>query len=190
MLITNICRIVGVLLWCLNAAALTVTAPCLAQELDSSWKSIQRPSGATEISARSEIVAPHGAGFATLKILQRASGKPRVIVYLIIESPKRVPSFPFDKYDGPVDKTAKQFIKFEVAPKKQGTTSSVKIMPNGYYGVEPPDAFVFDTIDKSVVSFLTRLRDGQILKVIVNGSPSSLQVAFDATGLNKLLNQK
>jgi len=184
------CRIVGFLPWCMIAAVLMVTAPCLAQESDSPWKLVQGPAGATEISTRSEIVAPNGAGFATLKILQRASGKPAVIVYLIIESPKSLPSFPFDKYDGPVDKTAKEFIKFEVAPKKQGTASSVKVMPNGYYGVEPPDAFVFDTIDKSVISFLTRIRDGQILTVMVNGSPSSLRVAFDTTGLKKLLNQK
>jgi hypothetical protein len=171
------------------ATVLTGTAPSLAQESASPWKSAKDPSGATEVSARSEIAAPQGAGFAILKILYPVGGNPSVIVYLIVESPKRLPAFPFDLYDGAVDKTEKEFIKFEVASEKQGSARSVKVMPNGFHTATPPGVFVFATIEKSVVSFLSRIRDGQRLTVMVNGTPSSLRVSFNTTGLKKLLDQ-
>jgi hypothetical protein len=112
-----------------------------------------------------------------------------VIVYLIVESPKRLPSFPFEKYDGPVDKTQEEFIKFEITSRDQGRTRSMKVMPNGFYAVNPPDAFEFDTIEQSVVPFLLEVRDGQKLSITVNGPPSSIRVAFDTTGLKKLFDQ-
>jgi hypothetical protein len=189
MLRTTLYRITAFSALCMAANVLTAPSPSLAQETESRWVSAQDPSGATEVSARSEIAAPKGAGFATLKILHRTDGKPAVIVYLIVESPKRLSSFPFDKYDGPVDKTDREFIQFEVGNTKQGSTSSVKVMPNGYYGVNPPGAFVFDTIDKSVVSFLSRIRDGQRMTVRVNGPPDSVRIVFDTTGLRTLLDQ-
>jgi len=189
MLRTTLHRIIRIVAWCTVATVVTATAPSFAQGSDSPWTSAQAPSGATEVSARSEIAAPQGSGFAILKILYKA-GKPAVIVYLIVESPQRLPIFPFDKYDGPVDKTQEEFIKFEVTSEKQGSARSVKVVaPNGYYGVTPRDAFVFDIVDKSVVSFLSHIRDEQRLTVTVNGTPSSLRVSFDTTGLKKLLDQ-
>jgi hypothetical protein len=98
--------------------------------------------------------------------------------------------FPFEKYDGPVDKTSNEFMRFEFAPGGQGRTRTVKVMvPNGSYSVNPRDAFVFETIEKNVVSFLLDVKDGQKLSVMVNGPPSTIHVAFDTTGLKKLLDQ-
>jgi hypothetical protein len=161
----------------------------LGQESKSTWTSERAQSGITEISARSEIAAPQGAGFATLKIKHQPGITPPVIVYLIVESPNRIPLFPFGKYDGPVDRTQEEFIEFELAPGDQGRTRTVKAMPDGYYSVTPADAFVFDTIEKGVVSFLLAAKDGQKLNVMVNGLPSSIKVSFNTTGLQKLLEQ-
>jgi hypothetical protein len=185
----TICLIVRFRAWCMAAALLITSATALAQQSGSPWTLDRTPSGAIELSARSEIAAPQGAGFAILKIIRRTSGDPKVIVYLIVESPKRIPTFPFDKYDGPVDKTSKEFITFEVAPGYHEALSGVKVMPNGYYAVTPPDAFVFDTIDKRVLPFLLAMKDGQKLSVMVNGPPSSIRVVFDTTGLKQVLGQ-
>jgi hypothetical protein len=111
-----------------------------------------------------------------------------VIVDLIVE-PKRLPLFPFEKYDGPVEKTKDEFISFEVVP----GTQTVKVMPNGGYITIPPEAseesFEFETIEKSVVRFLLNVKDGQKLRVMVNGHPSSIRFVFDTTGLKELLDQ-
>jgi hypothetical protein len=172
------------------AAILVTTISTFSQESKSSWRLLRAPSGVTEISARSEIVAPRGAGFATLKITYQPGVNPPVIVNLIVESPKRLPIFPFDKYEGPVDKTKNEFIRFEVAPGDNVKIRSMNVkVPNGYYSVTPPGAFVVETIDKSAVSFLLDVKDGQKLSVMVNGPPSSIQVAFDTTGLKQLLDQ-
>jgi len=179
-----------------------VTAiPAFGQESDGSWNLVRNSAGATDVSARSEITAPHGSGTAILKIRFRPRDSNRaksdckcvvvpMIVYLIVESPKRLPSFPFDKYDGPVEKTSNEFMKFELVPGNQGNARTVKVMvPNGGYSGELPDAFEFETFEKSVVSLLSDVKDGQRLSVMVNGPPSSIQVTFDTTGLKKLLDQ-
>jgi ABC-type transport system substrate-binding protein len=171
------------------AAILVATIPALGQESKSSWKLEKSPIRGIDISARSEIASPQGAGFATFKITYQPGVNPSVIVNLIVESPKRLPNFPFEKYDGPVDMTKNEFIRFEVAPGNHGMTQTMKVMPSGYYGVTPPDAFLFETIDKSVASFLLDVKDGQKLSVMVNGPPSSIQVAFDTAGLKQLLDQ-
>lgn len=184
---------------CHSSQQLT-TIPALGQESKSSWKLVKGATGITDVSARSEIITPQGSGFAILNIEYRtedtASAKPDckcvlvpVSVSLIVESPKHLPQFPFEKYDGPVDKTKNEFIKFEIAPGNQSRVRTVKVMPNGGYVDIPPEAFAFDTSEKSVVSFLLDVKDGQKLSVMVNGLPSSIHVAFDTTGLKKLLNQ-
>jgi hypothetical protein len=170
-------------------AILMVTQPILSQESGGSWKLVKGPNGYSEVSARSEITAPQGAGFAILKIKRQPGVTPPVIVYLIVESPRRLPMFPFEKYDGPVDKTHNEFMTFEVPSGDRSRILSLKLMPNGFYGVDPPDAFVFDTIDNKVVPFLLEAKDGQKLTVGVNGPPTSIQVSFDTTGLKQLLDQ-
>ncbi len=138
--------------------------------------------GVTDLSARSEITAPQGSGFAVLNIEYRtvdtASAKPDckcvlvpVSVRLTVESPKKLPQFPFEKYDGPVDKTKNEFIRFEIAPANQSRIRTVKVMPNGGYVDFPQEAFAFDTIDKSVVSFLLAAKDKQKVSVMMNGPP-------------------
>jgi len=182
-------QIVQLRIWCMAAAILMATIPAFSQGSRSSWSLVRIRSGVSEISARSEIVAPQEAGFATLKITCQPGVNPPVIVNLIVESPKHLPMFPFEKYDGPVDMTQNEFIRFEVIPGDQGGTRIMKVMPTGYYGVTPPDAFLFETIEKSVVSFLLNVKDGQKLSIMVNGPPSSIQVTFDTTGLKQLLDQ-
>lgn len=185
---------------CMAGAILVATIPVLSQESKNSWTLVKDLTGVAEVSSRSEITVPKGSGFAILNIRYQAGDAALakadckcvvvpVIVSLIVESPKRLPTFPFEKYDGPVDKTSNELMRFEVAPEGQGRTRTVKVMPNGFYGVDPQDAFVFDTLEKSVVSFLLEVRDGQKLNVMVNGPPNSIQVSFDTTGLKKLFDQ-
>jgi hypothetical protein len=157
------------------------------QEATNSWKLEKSPIRGFDILARSEIASPKGAGFATLKIKCQPGVTPPAIVYLLIESPKQLPLFPFEKYDGPVEKTSKEFMTFDVASGGQDRTQTLKVnVPNGGYDDE---VFAFDTIEKDVVSFLLKVKDGQKLTVKVNGPPSTIQVAFDTTGLKKLLDQ-
>jgi hypothetical protein len=161
--------------------------PALGQGSTRSWALEKDNVRGIDISARQEIQSPHGAGFARFRITYQPGVNPPVIVYLIIESPKQLPLFPFDKYDGPIDKTKNEFITLELAPSEGGTTQTIKwAAPNGSYAVTPPDAFVFDTVDKSVVSFLLKAGDEQKLRVTVNGVPRSIQVAFDTSGLKTL----
>jgi hypothetical protein len=161
--------------------------PASAQESKSQWKLEKSAIRGFDISARSEIATPQGAGFATFKITCQPGVTPPVIVDLIIESPKQMPLFPFEKYDGPVDKTSSEFIRLDVASGNQGRIRSLNVdVPNGGYN---DGAFIFDTIEKSVVSFLLKVNDRQKLNVLVNGPPSSIQVAFDTTGLKQLLDQ-
>ena len=181
-------RISQLRIW-IVAATMLAAMHAAGQESKSSWTLLRDSSGATEVSARSEITAPHGSGFAILKIRFQPTANPAAIVYLTIESPQRLPLFPFEKYDGPVDKTEQEFIKFEIAPRYPGGMGTVRVMPNGFYTVTPLDAFAFDTIDKRVVSLLLGAKDGQELSVTVNGPPISIQVAFETTGLKRLLDQ-
>jgi hypothetical protein len=161
--------------------------PAFAQGSKSLWKLEKSAIRGFDISARSEIATPQGAGFATFKITCQSGVIPPAIVYLIIESPKQLPLFPFEKYDGPVDKTSSEFIRLDVDSGNQGRIRSLNVeVPNGGYN---DGAFTFDTIEKSVVSFLLKVNDGQKLTVLVNGPPSSIQVAFDTTGLKKLLDE-
>jgi hypothetical protein len=173
-------------IWCAFAAILALISSTACQESRNSWKVVRDSSGIPEISARSEIAAPEGAGYATFKIRYQEGVTPPVIVDLIIESPKRLPFFPFEKYDGPVDKTKNEYIRFEVAPENQGGNPSVQVMPNGDYN---DNAFTFDTLDSRVVSFLLQVKDGEKLNVTVNGPPSSIHVSFDTTGLKSLLDK-
>jgi len=182
-------QILKLRIWVATAAILVAAIPASGQESKSSWKLKKSSIRGFDISTRSEIASPQGAGFATLMIKYQPTVTPPAIVYLFVESPKQLPLFPFVKYDGPVDRTEKEFIKFEVAPEDPVRARTVKVMPDGYYGDTPPGAFVFDTIEKRVVSFLSKVKDGQKLIVTVNGPPSSIQVAFDTTGLKKLLDQ-
>jgi len=176
-----------ILLRCTVAAILVATIPALGQESKSSWKVEKSSIRGLDISARSEIASPQGAGFATLKITCQPGVTRPVIVYLIVESPKQLPLFPFEKYDGPVDKTSNEFIRLDVASGNQGRIRSLNWeVPNGGYN---DGVFIFDTIEKSVVSFLLGINDGQKLTVLVNGRPKSIQVSFDTTGLKKLLEQ-
>lgn len=175
------------LIWIAAAAILMAAIPAFAQESKSLWKLEKSTIRGFDISARSEIATPQGAGFATFKITCQPGVTPPAIVYLIIESPKQLPLFPFEKYDGPVEKTSSEFIRLDVASGNQGQIRSLNVeVPNGGYN---DGAFTFDTIEKSVVSFLLKVNDGQKLTVTVNGPPSSIQVAFDTTGLKKLLDQ-
>ena len=187
-------------MWCMAGIILLATIPALGQESKSSWTLVKDSNGAADVSARSEITTPKGSGFAILNIRYQPKDAAQakadckcvvvpVIVSLIVESPKRLPMFPFEKYEGPVDKTSDEFMTFEVAPHGQGRTRTVKVMPNGFYSVDPQDAFIFDTLEKKIMSFLLEVRDGQKLSVMVNGAPKSIQVAFDTTGLKKLLDQ-
>jgi hypothetical protein len=175
-------------MWCAVAVLLAVTIPAFSQESQGAWKLMNDPAGGNQVSARSEITTPQGAGFASLKIKHQAGVNPPTIVYLIVESPKRLPVFPFEKYDGPVEKTPSEYMAFE-ASGEFGRTRSVKVIPNGFYSVTPPDAFVFDTIDRGVVSFLLEVKDGQKLSVLVNGPTNPIHVAFETTGLKQLLAQ-
>jgi hypothetical protein len=186
---TNMRRITQARIWCTVAAILVASIPAWGQESKSSWMLVREQAGANEVSARSEIAMPQRAGFATLKITYRAGGNPAMIAYLIVESPRRLPSFPFEKYDGPIDKTRNEFMTFEVGAGDKGKTRSMKVMPSGFYSVTPPDAFVFDTMDKGVASLLLEVKDGQKLTITVNGPPSSIQVVFDTTGLKQLFDQ-
>lgn len=142
-----------------------------------------------DISARSEITAPQGAGFATFKIAYQPGVVFPVTVSLIVESPKRLPRFPFEKYDGPVDRTQNEYMRLELASRNAGATRAIQLMPNGDSVDLPPEAFVFSTIEKRIARFLLTVKDGQKLSVIVNGPPSSIRVSFDTTGLKKLLDQ-
>ena len=180
-------RILQFQVWFASAAILVAGITASGQEATNSWKLEKSPVRGFDISARSEIASPQGAGFATLKIKCQPGVTPPAIVYLLIESPKQLPLFPFEKYDGPVDKTDKEFMRFDVVSGGQDRTQTLKVsVPNGGYD----DAvFAFDTIEKSVVSFLSKVNDGQKLTVLVNGPPSSIQVAFDTTGLRQLLEE-
>jgi hypothetical protein len=173
----------------LGVAAAFLTVPALAKQTSSPWVLAQGPNGATEVSARSEIAAPQGSGFAVLKIIHPAGDNPEVIVNLIVEAPKRLQVFPFDKYEGPVDKTAKEFMSFDIASRDRGAIGPAKVMPNGYYSASLPGAFVFETIDKKLVRLLLGIGDGQKLTVMVNGRPNSIRVVFDTTGLKKILHR-
>jgi len=180
-------RIIQLGICCTIAAILVAAISASGQESKSSWKLEKSAIRGFDISARGEIATPRGAGFATFKITYQPGVTPAVIVYLIVESPKQLPLFPFEKYDGPVDKTNNEFIRFDVASGDQGRIRTLNLeVPNGGYD---DAAFVFDTVEKSVVSFLLKVKDGQKLTVIVNGPPSSIQVAFDTTGLRTLLDQ-
>ena len=174
-------------IWIAAAAILMAAIPAFAQESKSLWKLEKSTVRGFDISARSEIATPQGAGFATLKITCQPGVIPPAIVYLIVESPNQLPLFPFEKYDGPVEKTSSEFIRLDVASGNQGRIRSLNVeVPNGGYN---DGAFAFDTIEKSVVSFLSKVNDGQKLTVLVNGPPSSIQVAFDTTGLRQLLEE-
>jgi hypothetical protein len=175
-------------MWCIVALFLRVTIPAFSQESQGAWKLMNDPAGGYEVSARSEISTPQGTGFATLKIKHQAGANPPSIVYLIVESPKRLPMFPFEKYDGPVEKTPSEYMAFEVSG-ELGRTRSVKVIPNGFYSITPPDAFIFDTIDKGVVSFLLEVKDGQKLSVTVNDPTNPIHVVFETAGLKQLLAQ-
>jgi len=185
---------------CTAGIVLVAAIPAFGQESEGSWSFVKDTEGVTFITARSEITAPQGSGIAMLRIRfqPRDSNRAKsdckcvvvpVIVDLIVESPKRLPDFPFDKYDGPVEKTSNEFIRFELASADRGKARTVKVMPNGGYGGDLPDVFEFETNEKSVVSFLLDVKDGQRLSVMVNGPPSSIHVTFDTTGLKKLIDQ-
>jgi hypothetical protein len=171
-----------------SIAALMLTISVFSQESQKTWKLMNDSAGGYEVSARSEISTPKGAGFAILKIKHQAGVNPPSIVYLIVESPKRLPMFPFEKYDGPVEKPSSEYMAFQVSG-ASSRTRSVKVIPNGFYSVTPPDAFIFDTIDKSVVSFLLDVKDGQKLSVIVNSPANPIHVVFETAGLKQLLAQ-
>ncbi len=177
-------RTIQLRIWFAIAAILLATIPALGQQSKSPWRLKKSPIRGVEVSARSEISAPQGAGYATFKIWYQPGVNPPVIIDLIIESYKRLPVFPFEKYAGPVEMTGEEFVRFEVAGDDLGGSRVLKVMPNGGYR---DDTFFFDTIDKSAVSFLLGVRDGQKLSVMVNGLPSSIRVAFDTTGLKQLL---
>ena len=180
-------RIIQPRIWCTAAAILIAAIPASAQESKGQWKLEKSAIRGFDISARSEIATPQGAGFATFRITCQPGVNPPVIVELIVESPKQLPLFPFEKYDGPVDKTSNEFIRLDVASGDQGRIRSLNLkVPNGGYN---DGGFIFDTIEKSVVSFLLKVNDGQKLSVIVNGPPSSIHVSFDTTGLKQLLDQ-
>ena len=151
------CRSIRVRSWCMAAAILVAVVPALSQESKSSWMLIREQSGANEVSAQSEITAPQGAGFATLRIRCQAGVNPPVIVSFIVESLKRLPMFPFEIYDGPVDVTENEFMKLELAPGDQGRARTMKLIPNGYRAITPEGAFVFETTEKRVVSFLLEI---------------------------------
>ena len=178
-------RFLHVRIWFATAAILVVAIFASGQESKSSWTAEKSAIRGVDISARSEISSPQGSGFATLKIKCQPGVTPPAIVYLSIESPEKLPSFPFDKYDGPVNKTDNEFIRFTITSVGQDRLQTLKVkVPNGGYD---DGVFVFDTIEKSVVSFLSKVKDGQKLTVTVNGPPSSIQVVFNTTGLKKLL---
>ena len=180
-------RIIQPRIWCTAAAILIAAIPASAQESKGQWKLEKSAIRGFDISARSEIATPQGAGFATFRITCQPGVTPPVIVDLIVEFPKQLPLFPFEKYDGPVDKTSNEFIRLDVASGDQGRIRSLNLkVPNGGYN---DGGFIFDTIEKSVVSFLLKVNDGQKLSVIVNGPPSSIHVSFDTTGLKQLLDQ-
>ena len=180
-------RIIQPRIWCTAAAILIAAIPASAQESKGQWKLEKSAIRGFDISARSEIATPQGAGFATFRITCQPGVTPPVIVDLIVEFPKQLPLFPFEKYDGPVDKTSNEFIRLNVASGDQGRIRSLNLeVPNGGYN---DGGFIFDTIEKSVVSFLLKVNDGQKLSVIVNGPPSSIHVSFDTTGLKQLLDQ-
>ena len=180
-------RIIQLRIWCTAAVILIAAMPASAQESKSQWKLEKSSIRGFDISARSEIATPQGAGFATFRITCQPGVTPPVIVDLIVEFPKQLPLFPFEKYDGPVDKTSNEFIRLDVASGDQGRIRSLNLkVPNGGYN---DGGFIFDTIEKSVVSFLLKVNDGQKLSVIVNGPPSSIHVSFDTTGLKQLLDQ-
>jgi hypothetical protein len=174
---------------CLAAAVLIAALPACGQQHQSAWKLVRESDGFTEISARSEISTPKDAGFAVLRIVRGAGRQPGISVSLVVESPKRLPQFPFEKYDGPIDKTRQEFMDFEVVPGVQGKTAVRALVPNGGYVPTPPEAFAFTTSREDVIRALSGVRDGQKLNITVNGSPNSIQVAFDTTGLKQLIDQ-
>lgn len=84
------------------------------------WTLEKKSAEATEISGRSAITSPEGAGFATFKVTYQPRVEPQVSFDLIVETPERLSRFPFAKYDGPVDRTDSEFIRFALDAGTEG----------------------------------------------------------------------
>jgi hypothetical protein len=62
-----------------------------------------------------------------------------------------------------------------------------RVLPSGYYGITPPGSFTFEIINSKIKCFLSGIKDGQKLRVDVNGSPNSIEVIFETDGLEEIL---
>jgi hypothetical protein len=150
------------------------------------WEISQESHGKTFAFAIGKIKTPIKSGYARLLIEPGRGEKVGTKISLVIESPKILRNFPFDRYEGPVEKSQNEYMCVTVTNVK--ARKSVLVKPNGYYSELIPGCFMFSSLDPRLMNLLRDVQDGNQIIVSVNAvDGNSILVEFKTADLQKML---
>jgi hypothetical protein len=159
--------------------------------LDNEWHYILKENGKKALIYRTTISNPKESGHATLSIEKGLGSNAGTVLEVLIESPDKVRDFPFDAFEGPVDKSKNDYLAISVVKKKY--KHKISCIPNGRYIVNNNGGFVFSTINPKIISFLKKVEGGSKLLVQIHSSKGArIEIRCTTDGLKtemKKLNQ-
>ena len=140
------------------------------------WKIALLQNGKSQISVRGAISAPPQAGFARLIVEKGVGPKGRFKVIFLIESPNSLEAFPFNKFEGPIEKSKDDFMTLsEVGSHPEKV---IRCVPNGGFVGVDHTGFQFSSVSPQLISFLKELHEPSKLRVTIHSS-SSKEIQFE-----------
>ena len=135
-----------------------------ANQCDDRWRVSSGDNGKKAVVIIAPIIYPRDSGSMKIAIESGLGRHAGISVKMLIESPGTVKGFPFDLFEGPVEKSKDEYMLLQARRKKE-VVKEIKCVPNGYYVAEGNGGFLFTTESSAVIKFLRSLEDGCTLTV-------------------------